>query len=59
MDKKVSAKEIIQKVDLKKDLNQNIEIQEPILKDNPNRFVLFPKSHTKDSLKKPCSIPKW
>ena len=45
MEKKVSAKEIIQKVDLKKDLNQNIEIQEPILKDNPNRFVLFPIQH--------------
>jgi ribonucleoside-diphosphate reductase beta chain len=45
MEKKVSDKEIIQKVDLKKDLNQNIEIQEPILKDNPNRFVLFPIQH--------------
>jgi ribonucleoside-diphosphate reductase beta chain len=45
MDKKVLAKAIIQKVDLKKDLNQNIEIQEPILKDNPNRFVLFPIQH--------------
>tara|TARA_B100001173_G_scaffold25964_1_gene20457 strand:+ start:1179 stop:2222 length:1044 start_codon:yes stop_codon:yes gene_type:complete len=45
MEKKVSAKEIIQKVDLKKDLNQNIEIEEPILKDNPNRFVLFPIQH--------------
>ena len=45
MEKKVSAKEIIQKVDLKKDLNQNIEIEEPILKENPKRFVLFPIQH--------------
>ena len=45
MEKKVSDKEIIQKVDLKKDLNQNIEIEEPILKENPKRFVLFPIQH--------------
>ena len=45
MEKKVSDKEIIQKIDLKKDLNQNIEIEEPILKENPKRFVLFPIQH--------------
>ena len=45
MEKKMSDKEIIQKIDLKKDLNQNIEIEEPILKENPKRFVLFPIQH--------------
>ena len=34
-----------QSVDLKKDLNENITVDEPILKENPNRFVLFPIQH--------------
>ena len=34
-----------QNVDLKKDLNENITVDEPILKENPNRFVLFPIQH--------------
>jgi ribonucleoside-diphosphate reductase beta chain len=45
MDNKVSAEEKLQNVDLKKDLNKNIEVEEPILKENPNRFVLFPIQH--------------
>ena len=24
-----------------------------------DKFALFPRSQTNDSLKKPCSIPKW
>jgi ribonucleoside-diphosphate reductase beta chain len=45
MDNKVSAEEKLQNVDLNKDLNKNIEVEEPILKENPNRFVLFPIQH--------------
>ncbi len=45
MENKVSANKKVQEIDLKKQLNQNIEIEEPILKDNPNRFVLFPIRH--------------
>ena len=45
MNNKVSAVEKTQIPDLKKDLNKNIEIEEPILKENPNRFVLFPIQH--------------
>ena len=45
MENKVSANKKVQEIDLKKQLNQNIEIEEPILKDNPNRFVLFPIQH--------------
>jgi ribonucleoside-diphosphate reductase beta chain len=45
MDNKVSAEEKLQNVDLKKDLNKNIEVEEPILKENPKRFVLFPIQH--------------
>jgi ribonucleoside-diphosphate reductase beta chain len=30
---------------LKKDLDPNITVEEPILKENPNRFVLFPIQH--------------
>ena len=46
MDDKVSVnKEKAQKVDLKKDLNENITVDEPILKENSNRFVLFPIQH--------------
>jgi ribonucleoside-diphosphate reductase beta chain len=45
MDNKVSAEEKLQNVDLKKDLNKYIEVEEPILKENPNRFVLFPIQH--------------
>ena len=46
MEDKVSVdNDKAQNVDLKKDLNENITVDEPILKDNPNRFVLFPIQH--------------
>ena len=45
MENKVSVNKKNQEIDLKKQLNQNIEIEEPILKENPNRFVLFPIQH--------------
>ena len=47
MEKKITTKEDNQiNVDLKKDLNPNITVEEPILKENPNRFVLFPIQHS-------------
>lgn len=47
MEKKVSAekKVVNQEVDLKKVLDKNLHVEEPILKENPNRFVLFPIQH--------------
>ena len=46
MEKKITTKEDSQiNVDLKKDLDLNITVEEPILKENPNRFVLFPIQH--------------
>jgi len=46
MEDKISVdNEKAQNVDLKKDLNKNITVDEPILKENPNRFVLFPIQH--------------
>jgi ribonucleoside-diphosphate reductase beta chain len=45
MENKVSVNKKNQEIDLKKQLNKNIEIEEPILKENPNRFVLFPIQH--------------
>ena len=43
MDKKITKKEETKvDIDLKKDLDPNITVEEPILKENPNRFVLFP-----------------
>ena len=44
MEKKHTTKNEIT-IDLKKDLDPNITVEEPILKDNPNRFVLFPIQH--------------
>ena len=44
MDKKTTTKEETT-IDLKKDLDPNISVEEPILKENPNRFVLFPIQH--------------
>ena len=47
MEKKISAEKEVanDKVDLKKDLDKNLHVEEPILKENPNRFVLFPIQH--------------
>ena len=46
MDKKITKKEETKvDIDLKKDLDLNITVEEPILKENPNRFVLFPIQH--------------
>ena len=46
MDKKITKKEETKvDIDLKKDLDPNITVEEPILKENPNRFVLFPIQH--------------
>ena len=41
MENKISAdnKVVNQEVDLKKDLDKNLHVEEPILKENPNRFV--------------------
>ena len=33
-------------IKLKEELDEKISILEPILKDNPNRFVLFPIQHS-------------
>ena len=42
MEEKTPAENKVDKVDLKTDLAKNINVEEPILKENPNRFVLFP-----------------
>ena len=38
MDKKTTTKEETT-IDLKKDLDPNISVEEPILKENPNRYM--------------------
>ena len=46
MDKNTTTKDTSSvKIDLEKDLNTKITVEEPILKENPNRFVLFPIQH--------------
>jgi len=44
-DKSLVKSENLDQVNLNKDLDQNIVVEEPILKENPNRFVLFPIQH--------------
>ena len=46
MDKKSPAEIKAENVDLKKDLSNDLSLEEPILKENPNRFVLFPIQHS-------------
>ena len=46
MDKNITTKDTSSvKIDLEKDLDTKITVEEPILKENPNRFVLFPIQH--------------
>jgi ribonucleoside-diphosphate reductase beta chain len=46
MDKNTTTKDISSvKIDLEKELDTKITVEEPILKENPNRFVLFPIQH--------------
>ena len=44
-DKSLVKSENLDQVNLNKDLDENIVVEEPILKENPNRFVLFPIQH--------------
>ncbi len=44
-DKSLVQSENLDQVNLNKDLDEKILIEEPILKENPNRFVLFPIQH--------------
>lgn len=46
MEEKIPAEIKADKVDLKKELSKDIAVEEPILKANPNRFVLFPIQHS-------------
>ena len=46
MDKKSPAEIKAENVDLKKELFNDLSLEEPILKENPNRFVLFPIQHS-------------
>ena len=46
MEEKTPAENKVDKVDLKTDLAKNINVEEPILKENPNRFALFPIQHS-------------
>jgi ribonucleoside-diphosphate reductase beta chain len=47
MDKNTTTKDTSSvKIDLEKDLDTKITVEEPILKENPNRFVLFPIQHS-------------
>ncbi len=46
MDKKSPAEIKAENVDLKKELSNELSLEEPILKENPNRFVLFPIQHS-------------
>ena len=46
MEKKTPAEIKTDNVDLKKELSNDIAVEEPILKENPNRFVLFPIQHS-------------
>ena len=46
MDKNITTKDSSAvKIDLEKELDTKITVEEPILKENPNRFVLFPIQH--------------
>ena len=46
MEEKSSVQsENLDQVNLNKDLDENLVVEEPILKENPNRFVLFPIQH--------------
>lgn len=46
MDKNTTTKDTSSvNIDLEKDLDTKITVEEPILKENPNRFVLFPIQH--------------
>ena len=46
MDKNTTTKDpSAVKIDLEKELETKITVEEPILKENPNRFVLFPIQH--------------
>ena len=46
MDKNITTKDTSSvKIDLEKELDTKITVEEPILKENPNRFVLFPIQH--------------
>ena len=46
MDKNTTIKDSSAvKIDLEKELDTKITVEEPILKENPNRFVLFPIQH--------------
>ena len=44
-DKSSVQSENLDQVNLNKDLDENLVVEEPILKENPNRFVLFPIQH--------------
>ena len=47
MDKNTTTKDTSSvNIDLEKDLDTKITLEEPILKENPNRFVLFPIQHS-------------
>ena len=46
MDKKSPAEIKAENVDLNKELSNDLSLEEPILKENPNRFVLFPIQHS-------------
>ena len=47
MDKNTTTKNTSSvKIDLEKELDTKITVEEPILKENPNRFVLFPIEHS-------------
>ena len=46
MDKKSPAEIKAENVDLNKELSNELSLEEPILKENPNRFVLFPIQHS-------------
>jgi ribonucleoside-diphosphate reductase beta chain len=47
MDKNTTTKDTSSvKIDLEKELDTKITVEEPILKENPNRFVLFPIQHS-------------
>ena len=46
MEEKIPAEIKADKVDLKKELSKDIAVEAPILKANPNRFVLFPIQHS-------------
>lgn len=41
-----TIKKTADNIDLNKELDSNTSVEEPILKENPNRFVLFPIQHS-------------